>query len=251
MSSLLLPHLLTLLIPTGAHRAPAPISDLVGVYALIDRVVVEGDSANPRAIQVWGVFSLADRGTYMGHTPAQRGYLYYTFNATNERASRAEWADLKSVAGSGQTVAFGGRNIANGRVRPASEAPVNPDMYPLALGVNRLPSRYIQPQQISDDVEHELKGVPAPQSPTSGARVAAGSVRLVARNSRLQGVQYVFEITGPNADAETSTPLPPGSTETSWAPKMQLRAGSSYTWRVWTVQGSWHSQSALVTFRTN
>jgi len=249
--SLLLSHLLALLLPAGPHPSPVPVSDLVGVYALIDRVVMEGDSANPRAIQIWGVFSLADRGTYMGHTPARRGYLYYTINATNERATRDEWSDLRSVAGSGQTVAFGGRNVANGKVRPATESPVNPDTYPLALGVNRLPSRYIQPQQISDDVEHELKGVPAPQTPAAGARVAAGAVRLVTRNARLQGVQYAFEITGPNGEAETSSPLPGGSAETSWTPRMQLRAGASYTWRVWTVQGTWHSQSALSTFRTN
>lgn len=53
---------------------------------------------------------------------------------------RAEWADLKKIAGSGEFIAFGGRYAANGRVRNATAKPEAPDAYPVELGVTRLRS---------------------------------------------------------------------------------------------------------------
>src|SRR5437899_38450 len=82
--------------------------DPTAVYTRVERVVLEPNAAAPQAIQVWGVFAMAkpdDRNDYL---PPKRGYLYFTFNGTSQ-AVRAEWTDLKQVAGTGQIVSFGSR----------------------------------------------------------------------------------------------------------------------------------------------
>lgn len=235
---------------SGTVALPAR-SDPVGVYALVDKVVFEGDAANPRAVQIWGVFSLPGQSGGIARQPAQRGYLYYTVNTSNDRASRAEWADLEAVAGTGTAVGFGARFTNNGRIRPRSEAVANPDVYPLGVGVTKLPSQYTQPREISDQAEHELRGIPDPVTPAEGTAVPAGAAHLAVRNAALAGVQYFFEIKGPGAEIETSAAIAAGAAQTAWTPRMQLRAGTTYTWRVWTVEGSWHSQSASASFKTN
>ena len=111
-------------------------SDPTAVYARIDRVVLEPNADAPQAIQVWGVFAMAkpdDRNDYL---PPRRGYLYFTFNGTSQ-AVRAEWADLKQVAGTGQIVSFGSRYQLKARLRPADERPANPDQYVLNFGVQK------------------------------------------------------------------------------------------------------------------
>src|SRR5580700_3540432 len=86
----------------GTARA----SGYVGVYALIDKVVMEPNADNPERIQIFGVFSIAtDHSTFQ---PAQRGYLYFTVSAGNNKdVIRREWADLKAAAGTHTVIAFG------------------------------------------------------------------------------------------------------------------------------------------------
>ena len=115
-------------------------SDPTAVYARIDRVVLEPDADAPRAIQVWGVFAMAkaeDRNDYLA--PA-RGYLYFTLSSGSE-AERAEWADLKQVAGTGQIVSFGSRYQLKARLRPSDERPANPDRYSVNFGVTKVRGR--------------------------------------------------------------------------------------------------------------
>ena len=67
----------------------AHASDFTGVYARIDRVVLEPNADSPERIQLWGVFSMAkpnDRNDYLA--PA-RGYLYFKLDQ-NPRAARNE-----------------------------------------------------------------------------------------------------------------------------------------------------------------
>lgn len=71
----------------GTARA----SGYVGVYALIDKVVMEPNADNPERIQIFGVFSIAtDKQVFQ---PAQRGYLYFTLS-NEKNLIRREWADL-------------------------------------------------------------------------------------------------------------------------------------------------------------
>ena len=101
---------------------PAAASDPVGIYALVDRVVLEPNDTAPERIQIWGAFSLATgRGEAYG-TPV-RGYMYYALDKNQPDASRREFADLKRVAGTSQCVGFGGRYIPTGRIRKPEEKP--------------------------------------------------------------------------------------------------------------------------------
>jgi hypothetical protein len=149
----------------------------VGIYGIIEKVVVESDAVpNEARLQVWGAFAYVD-GAAGGLTisEARRGYLYfyvpYPNPGTNKQvpaAEVAEWNDLKSVAGTGQAVAFGrwgyiggfsglrpdartevppyflevgrtgGNDVTDLRVRPESESPTRPARYQTNSGVVKL-----------------------------------------------------------------------------------------------------------------
>jgi hypothetical protein len=88
-------------------------SGLVGVVAIVERVVFEPNEANADRIQVWGAFAHADGGPERSgqfSTP-KKGYMYFripeTASAAQRQTIRNEWADLKAVAGKGQVVGFG------------------------------------------------------------------------------------------------------------------------------------------------
>jgi hypothetical protein len=249
------------------------------VYGVVDRVVFEPDRAAPERVQVWGVFALADgigvengeitRIEMAKYHRARRGYLYYTVNVRDEAATRADWAALEALAGTGEPVAFGaffppaavapaertpGAMAAwarsamayNGRVRRASEAPAAPDTFPLRMAK--------VPPGLRADASRapvwEVTRVPAAVSPADGVVVAAESVRLVAGNVKDATLRYVFEVEGPGGVKETSPPLPPGNGETAWSPGLRPVAGASYTWRVWTVTSEGASfPAAEATFR--
>ena len=114
---------------------PSPKSDPVGVYAIVDRVVFEPDAANPKAIQVWGVFAMSEGKPGDNYRPAERGYLYYAINPKNERATLAEWTDLKDIAGRNEPVGFGAKYAGLGHLRHAADVASNPETYPLGIGL--------------------------------------------------------------------------------------------------------------------
>ena len=128
----------TLLVLLGLSVA-ACASDMTGVYALIDKVVLEPNAEHPEQIQIWGAFAVAkveDRNSY--ESP-QRGYLYYTLPAGKEDLARREWADFKAVAGTRQVVAFGNR-FQKLRLRKTDEKPGGPDVYVVGMGVVKVRS---------------------------------------------------------------------------------------------------------------
>lgn len=113
-------------------------SDMVGVYAVVEKVVLEPADAAPQRIQIWGAFALSDQKSGSTYGSAQRGYLYYTCPSGQETVCRREWEDLKTVAGKDTGVGFGARYKETGRVRKADEKPASPDVYPIQFGVMRL-----------------------------------------------------------------------------------------------------------------
>jgi len=120
----------------GAARASGP----VGVYALVDKVVLEPNQKSPTRIQVWGTFAVAkggEKGALRYGAPVQ-GYLYYTLKEDERELCRRDWAGLKKVAGTGQCVAFGEVGLALSRVRQPDEKPKGPDVYPLAEGLIKI-----------------------------------------------------------------------------------------------------------------
>jgi len=121
-------------------------SDPVGVYAIVDKVVFEPSETEPVRVQVWGAFSLADsRSNNDDYAAPVAGYVYYTCPAGKDATCRNEWKDLKSVAGTGVGVGFGGRFEPASRIRKAAEAPASPDPYPIRMGVLKMGARGTQP----------------------------------------------------------------------------------------------------------
>jgi hypothetical protein len=134
---------------------PLRASDPVGAYTIVDKVVLEPNSTEPTSAQIFGVFSFAvprnkdftqpwppgsfgAQNTGDVYAAVQKCYVYYTCPKGKETACAAEWMDLKSVAGKGEVVGFGTRWAMTGRVRPATEVPTAPDLYPLNVGVVRI-----------------------------------------------------------------------------------------------------------------
>jgi hypothetical protein len=109
-------------------------SDRTAVYAKIDRVEIENDTA-----RVYGVFAAAKPNDGRDYLAPVRGYLYFKIGSDAE-LTRKEWNDLKQVAGTADLVAFGTRPFT-ARIRKADEKPENPDPYKLDNGVVRVRAR--------------------------------------------------------------------------------------------------------------
>jgi hypothetical protein len=114
-------------------------SDFVGIYGVVEKVVLEPSDTAPQRVQVWGAFALAD-GRGSTYQAPQRGYLYYTCPSGQESICRKEWADLKSVAGKNTGVGFGQRYKPTGRIRGAQEKAASPDPYPIDMGIVKVES---------------------------------------------------------------------------------------------------------------
>src|ERR1041385_680032 len=115
----------------------ASASDPIAVYARIERVVLEPATGAAERAQGWGTFALAKPNDGTDYLPPSRGYLYFALSR-NADAARSEWADLQSVAGTGQIVSFGSRWEMRARVRTAEENPDHPDAYAVGVGVTKV-----------------------------------------------------------------------------------------------------------------
>lgn len=135
--------IITLLLAVLA-TASVQASDPIGIYALAEKVVLEPNDANPERIQIWGVFALA-KGRGYDYDSARRGYLYYKLNPEKKEACLKEWADLKATAGTKQCLAFGSRHQEKGAIREKVEKPKNPDVYPVAFGLTKVPDKDYKP----------------------------------------------------------------------------------------------------------
>lgn len=131
----------------------------LGIYGIVEKVVMEPNETSPERIQLWGAFSYVEGAMPDGLlvvSGAQRGYLYFKLHSYRPGAPsdaeltaiRREWRDLKAMAGTGQAVGFGqwpggvrqsppsvilGPALrgteADFRVRAASDAPSAPAPY--------------------------------------------------------------------------------------------------------------------------
>ena len=129
---------LVILGAVAAMTAGLYASDRIGVYAVIDKVVLEPSDAAPERAQIWGAFALADPKDGSAYGPAQKGYLYYNCPQGRADVCRKEWLDLKSLAGKNVGAGFGQRWESTGRVRKADDKPASPDLYTIQNGVVRI-----------------------------------------------------------------------------------------------------------------
>jgi hypothetical protein len=135
----------------GTARASGP----VGVYALIDKVVLEPNADHPERILIYGVFSIRTDTKATFEAP-QRGYLYYALPAGERNLILTEWSDLKAAAGTHTVIAFGGTSFADyiddgkGGHRPPAyhppslhktgDKPESPDIYETGAGLSKVRS---------------------------------------------------------------------------------------------------------------
>lgn len=138
------PRLVLALALLAVAALPALASDPMGIYAYVDRVVLEPSAGAPERIQVWGGFALAE-GRGDRYTTAQRGCMYFKLRPGKETLCQNEWADLKSVAGTGKIVGFGQRYASNGVVRLPDAKMENPDVYPIGMGVQKISKKDYKP----------------------------------------------------------------------------------------------------------
>ena len=115
-------------------------SDMVGVYAFVDKVVLEPSDTAPERVQIWGGFALA-KGRGSTYEPAQRGYMYFKLPPEKEKAALREWNDLKALAGADQPVAFGARYGGKATVRAADAKTTDPDVYKVDIGMTKVTPR--------------------------------------------------------------------------------------------------------------
>lgn len=132
----------------SVHPRPIHASDAAGVYSLVEDVVFETDPSRPDdrvRIRIYGVHALAYRvesGERRGvglYTDPAAGYLYFACDPADAATCRLEWQDLVKAIGDERCAAYGLRYLTdpkpNGRLRPADEAPANPDRYPIGQGL--------------------------------------------------------------------------------------------------------------------
>jgi hypothetical protein len=132
-----------------AAAGTASASDPTGIYARIDKVVLEPSAEAPERVQVWGTFALAEGRGGDTYSKPVRGYLYYSLVKGKEDMCRKEWADLGKVAGKDQCVSFGSRYRPLGTVHKADTKPKNPDPFPLATGVVKVNASHPQAKALS------------------------------------------------------------------------------------------------------
>jgi hypothetical protein len=115
-------------------------ADRVGVYCMLEQVVVEPAGGDPQRIQLWGAFMFADaKGDAYG--PAVRGYMYFACPPGKGAACKSEWADFTWYGGTGKGVGFGTRGQPLGRLRKDTEPVASPDPYPLEGGLIKMESK--------------------------------------------------------------------------------------------------------------
>ena len=134
----------------------------VGVFAVVEKVILEPDDKKPQRIQIWGAFEVWQDGSRTSYSKPEKGYLYYKIpsspsskipSSTVEAATLAIWADVKKVAGTGELVGFGddGKGPSGqtpGRVRKLTEKPTAPDVFPLGNSFVKVGSA--QPTVLAD-----------------------------------------------------------------------------------------------------
>jgi hypothetical protein len=151
----------------------------VGIYGWVEKVVAEPATGQPERVQVWGAFAIAEKSGY-AYRAAQTGYLYLTINPENTTASRNEWADLKSVAGTRQVVAFGTRYGPKPTIRGKDERAARPDPHPIGFGLTKVVNRDYAPIRELLAIADKQGARPAPATPDKPGKEEKAKEKTVA-----------------------------------------------------------------------
>ena len=115
-----------------------------GIYAIVDQVTFEPEGDFPNFIRISGVFVVPVSLSSGSYRSPRRGFLYFRIAPGAEQASRKDWSELKSFAGSGKVVGFGQYWVPNPndpqgnphhslevRVHVEGSGPAAPEVYPI------------------------------------------------------------------------------------------------------------------------
>jgi hypothetical protein len=108
-----------LLAAISAMLLSLPLEDVVakdatiGVYAIVDKLTFEPDAVSAKFVRISGVFVVPLVMSSGGYRKPRRGYIYCRVALGRESSTRAEWNELKTLAGSGKVVGFGQYWVAN------------------------------------------------------------------------------------------------------------------------------------------
>ena len=138
---------------TAAWLGVANASGPIGVYALVDKVILEPSADKPERIRISGVFITSketpDNSTVYGEP--QRGNLYFRLpKGSNEDLARREWADLKSIAGTRQVVGLGTSWGPKVHVTTSNSEAASPAEFPIGNGVVKINSDQPRAKELLD-----------------------------------------------------------------------------------------------------
>lgn len=115
----------------------------IGIYAIVDNVTFEPNSSSPDFVRISGVFVVPVPMSSGSYRRPQRGFLYFRIAPGKEQATRRDWSELRTVAGTGKVVGFGqywvpNSDDPNGNPHHSLEVKVyvqddgsTPDVYPI------------------------------------------------------------------------------------------------------------------------
>ena len=215
---------------------PAPLpSDPIGVFALLDKVVMKPNAEQPNEVELHGAFAVAEgsRGDY--YRAPRRGVLRFTAGKKPEEAA-TQWRELQKHAGTGICVALSSRweqHVPQNplRVAAAGEPALAPVPFGPALGVTVV-------QNVHYGAVRELELLPRCLETTLAApgrtewpyqKVELACENCIAKDKDLS---YVFEVETSDGEWFASGLVPAGEGKTSWTTGLALQAGEKVTWSV-------------------
>jgi hypothetical protein len=122
----------------------------IGIYGIVNKVVLEPDENAPERIQIWGLFAVPVPISSGLYRAPRRGILYFSLPSDKKKIAIKEWAELKRLAGSGQILGFAEYWVPNPNdpqgnphtslvVHVHEDVPLgSPDPYPLGIGVLKI-----------------------------------------------------------------------------------------------------------------
>lgn len=225
-------------VPSGP-AAPLP-SDPVGVFAVLDKVVLKPNAEQPTECELHGAFAVAEGRNGEYYRSPQRGVLRFKPGAKPDEAAR-QWRELQQKAGSGEVIAFSSRweqfaeDTAPLLVVGADDPAPPAATYGSAMGL----------QKVSRDGYGPIKALallprcePVGEVAVSGeARWPARQLTLTCRNCAATdpGLAYVFEVQTSDGERFASGAIAPGKDTTSWTTFLALQPGEKVTWSVHVV----------------
>lgn len=220
---------------------PAPPSDPMAAYAVLDQVVLLPNAEQPTAVLLRGAFALAEGQLGSFYRAPRCGVLHFS-GGKDLVASLAQWRDLQRCAGTGKVVVFGSRYEANDPDQPrwtllaeGAAAPANPMPWSVGHGLQVL-------ENVDYGAARELSLLPRclPADLGAGRHSAKRPERSVVfscANCAASDVdlRYVFTVATSDGERFASPAIAPGKGITTWTAPLALQVGERVTWSVHVV----------------